>query len=157
MIRLKSVLTAIAVWALCTWALERLIGTPLSWSVLLALPVAAVLLLLLSTPPGVEPGWAPPPEPPSAATHLDAGTFAGRLADAAADRSRYISRVQPRLAAVVLAELRRRPGLSDLPGLSDPRALDALGPRWHAVLTDPSATLPQPGELLALLAHLEEQ
>lgn len=157
MIRLKSVLTALAVWALCAWALDRLIGTPLSWSVLLALPIAAVLLLMLSTPPGVEPGWAPPPEPPSAATHLDASTFAGRLADAAGDQSRYLSRVRPRLAAVVLAELRGRPGLSDLTDLADPRALDALGPRWHAVLTDPSATLPQPRELLALLAYLEEK
>jgi hypothetical protein len=151
------VLTSVAAEALCAWALERLVGTPLWWSALLALPVAAVLLLFLSTPQGVEPAWTPPPEPPSAATHLDASTLAGRLADASGDQGRYRSRVQPRLAAVALAELRSRPGLADLPDLTDPRAVEALGSRWHAVLTDPTATLPAPRELLALLAHLEAQ
>lgn len=157
MIGLRSVLTAVAVEALGTWALRELVGTPLWWSVLLALPVAAVSLLLLATPLGVEPAWAPPPEPPSAATHLDASTLAGRLADAAGDQGRYRTRVQPRLAAVALAELRRRPGLAELADLHDPRAAEVLGARWHAVLTDPTATLPQPRELLALLAYLEAQ
>lgn len=157
MIRLRHVLTAVLTEVVCAFGLDKLVGTSVWWSALLALPIAAVLLLLLSAPPGVEPSWAAPPEAPTAATHLDASTFAGRLEDAANDQGRYRTRVQPRLAALALAQLRTRPGLADLPDLADPRAVTALGPRWHAVLTDPAATLPEPKTVLALLAFLEEQ
>jgi hypothetical protein len=156
MIRLRGIIPAIAAQALLTVLLARLVGTPVVWSVLIALPMALVLLLLLSTPAGVEPSWSAPPTTPSAAAHLEASTLAGRLDDAAVDQSRFSGRVQPRLAALALARLRTRPGLADLPDLHDGRASAALGPEFHRMLTDPTATLPEPGALLAMLDRLEE-
>src|SRR5882757_9145686 len=146
MIRLRGIIPAIGAEALLTVLLARLI----------ALPMALVLLLLLSTPAGVEPNWSAPPTPPSAAAHLEASTLASRLDDAAGDQGRFRSRVQPRLATVALARLRARPGLADLPDLHDQRARTALGPEFHRVLTDPTAPLPEPGTLLAMLNRLEE-
>jgi hypothetical protein len=156
-IGLRGIASALATWAVLTFAFVKLVGTPVDWSVLIALPLAGVLLLLLSSPVAIEPSWGAPPEPPSAAAHLDASTLANRLEDAAGDPGRYRSRVQPRLASLALTSLRRRPGLADLSDLADPRAAAALGARWHTLLTDPSATLPEPRVLLALLAQLEEQ
>ncbi len=156
MIGLRGVLTTVAVGVLLTYALTKLVGTPVVWSALIALPLAILLLLVLVSPPGIEPVWAPPPELPAVAAHLDASMLAGRLEDAVDDQGRYRTRVQPRLAALALTALRRS-GLTDLVDLTDPRAATALGPRWHAVLTDPSATLPSSDELLVLLALLEEQ
>jgi hypothetical protein len=157
MIRLRGILPAIGAQAVLTVGLARLIGTPVVWSALIALPMALVLLLLLSTPAGVEPSWSAPPVPPSAAAHLDASTLASRLDDAATDEGRFRSRVQPRLAALALARLRSRPMLADLPDLADRRAMAALGPELHRLLTDPAARLPEPEALLALLSRLEEQ
>lgn len=157
MIRVRSVALACVAEVVLTVGIAKLVGTPLTWSALIALPMAAVLLLLLSTPPGVEPTWSAPPESPAAATHLEASTLASRLDDAATDQGRFRSRVQPRIAALALAALRRRPGLRDLSDLADPRAVDALGPRAHALLTDPAATLPDPHTLLEILDRLEEQ
>jgi hypothetical protein len=156
-IGLRGIASALATWAVLAFVFVKLVGTPVGWSVLIALPLAAVLLLFLSTPTAIEPAWGAPPEPPSAAAHLDASTLANRLEDAAVDPSRFRGRVQPRLAALALATLRRRPGLADLPDLADPRAAAVLGTRWHTLLTDPSATLPEPHVLLAMLAQLEEQ
>ena len=157
MIRLRGIIVAIAAQAVITAGLARLIGTPVLWSALIALPMALVLLLLLSTPAGIEPTWTAPPIPPSAAAHLDASTLASRLDDAAADQGRFRGRVQPRLAALALAKLRCRHSLADLPDLTDPRARTALGPELHRLLTDPAATLPEPPVLQALLDRLEEQ
>ncbi len=152
----RRVVLAVLVEIVLTYGLTRLIGTPWQWSALIALPVAALLLLLLLSPPGVEPTWADTPAPPSAATHLEASTLAGRLQDAVTDTGRFRSRVQPRLAALALATLRGRPELRDLTDLADPRAAAALGPRLHDVLTNPAATLPDPKVLLGLLERLEE-
>lgn len=157
MIGWRGVVLAVAAEVVLTFALTKLVGTPVLWSVLVSLPLAALVLLVLATPPGIEPAWVPPPEPPAVAAHLEASTLAGRLEDAVNDQGRYRTRVQPRLAAVALSALRRRPGLGDLPDLTDPRAAAELGPRWHSVLTNPTATLPSPEEVLALLAKLEEQ
>jgi hypothetical protein len=154
---LRALIAAVAVEIVLTVGLDRLVGTPVLWSVLIALPMAAALLLFLSTPPGVEPTWADPPVPPSAATHLEASTLAGRFQDAAADQGRFRSRIQPRLAALALTALRRRQGLHDLPDLADPRARAELGPQLHDLLTNPMATLPSPGVLLGLLDRLEGQ
>jgi hypothetical protein len=156
-IRLRAILSAVAAQAVLTAALARLIGTPVLWSALIALPMALLLLLLLTSPLAVEPTWSAPPVPPSAAAHLDASTLASRLDDAAADQGRFRGRVQPRLAALALARLRGRHGLADLPDLTDPRARAALGPELHRLLTDPAATLPEPPALQALLNRLEEQ
>ena len=148
---------AVLVEIALTVGLAKLVGTPWLWSALIGLPVAGVLLLLLTTPPGVEPTWAELPAPPSASTHLEASTLAGRLQDAATDQGRFRGRIQPRLAALALATLRRRPHLRDLADLADPRAVEALGPRLHDLLTNPAATLPEPKVLLGLLDRLEEQ
>lgn len=153
----RGLVIAIAAEVALTVVLTKVVGTPAVWSVLVALPLAALVYLLLAAPPGIEPAWAPPPEPPAVAGHLEASTLAGRLEDAGNDQGRYRTRVQPRLAAVALSALRRRPGLADLSDLTDPRAAAELGPRWHAALTDPAATLPSPEEVRALLAKLEEQ
>lgn len=153
----RGAVLAVVVTALVTYAVHKVAGLPVQWSVLVALPVGAFVVLLLVTPPGVEPSWAPPPEPPFVVAHLDASTLAGRLEDAATDQSRYRTRVQPRLARIAVTALRRRPGLGDLADLADPRALAALGERWHTALTHPAATLPARTELLALLVFLEEQ
>jgi len=85
MIRLRGIIPAIAAEALLTVLLDRLVGTPVAWALLIALPMALVLLLLLSTPAGVEPSWSAPPTPPSAAAHLEASTLASRLAATAAE------------------------------------------------------------------------
>jgi hypothetical protein len=152
---LTVVLAALVCEGLVAYGLLRLVGTPLGWSVLLAMPVAAVLALFLAAPPANEPIWSPLPEPPSAVAYLEAGTLGSRLADARTDHSRFRLRVQPRLAALALATLRSRPGLADLPDLADPRAAAALGPRLHALLTDPRATMPDPATLYSLLDALE--
>ncbi|HVV24654.1 MAG TPA: hypothetical protein VHF06_34810 [Pseudonocardiaceae bacterium] len=154
---LRGVIAAVATEVVLAVGLDRLVGTPVLWSVLIALPMSAALLLFLSTPPGVEPTWADPPVPPSAATHLEASTLAGRFQDAVADQGRFRSRIQPRLAAVALASLRRRQGLHDLADLADPRARTELGPQLHDLLTSPLATLPAPHVLLRLLDRLEER
>lgn len=157
MIRPRGVILAVIVEILLAFAINRLVGTPPQWAALVALPLAAVALLVLAAPPGVEPAWAPPPEPPAVAAHLDASLLAGRLEDAVHDQSRYRSRVQPRLAALALVALRRQPALADLTDLRDPRAAAALGARWHTLLTDPAATMPEPAVVRALLERLEEQ
>jgi hypothetical protein len=156
-IRLRGIIMAVAAEAVLTAGLARLIGTPVLWATLIAMPMALVLLLMLSTPAGIEPTWTAPPVPPSAAAHLDASTLASRLDDASVDQGRFHGRVQPRLAALALAKLRGRHGLADLPDLADPRAEAALGPQLHRLLTDPAATLPEPKSLAAMLNRLEEQ
>ena len=98
----RMVLAVVAEGALIV-LLTKLVGTPVLWSALIGAPIAAVLLLLLTTPPGVEPTWDDPPAPPTAATHLEASTLAGRLQDASTDTGRFRSRIQPRLAALALA------------------------------------------------------
>jgi len=156
-IRPRQLIPAIAAEALLTVGLARLIGTPVLWSALIALPMALVLLLLLATPAGVEPSWTAPPHPPSAAAHLDASTLASRFEDAVVDQGRFRGRIQPRLAALALGKLRCRRELADLSDLDDPRAAAALGPDLHRLLTRPDATMPDPKALRALLDRLEEQ
>jgi hypothetical protein len=155
-IRLRGLVAAVLTAVVLTVGFDRLVGTPVLWSALISLPLAAILLLFLSAPAGVEPSWAAPPDPPSAAAHLDASTLASRFADAMSDNERFRGRVRPRLAALALSTLRRRPGLADLADLDDERAAAALGPELHALLTDRSATMPAPAVLLGLLTRLEE-
>src|SRR5882724_9020815 len=78
MIRLRGIIPAIAAEALLTVLLDRLVGTPVAWALLIALPMALVLLLLLSTPAGIEPSWSAPPTPPSAAGEWGGGPGARR-------------------------------------------------------------------------------
>jgi hypothetical protein len=88
--------------------------------------------------------------------HLDASVLATRLADAAADQSRFRTRIQPRLAKAALARLRHLPGLDNVADLRDPRAAEALGPELHRLLTDPRSALPNPKTLAILLDRLEQ-
>lgn len=156
MIRGRAVLAALCCEAALGFGLAKLVGTPVTWSALLALPVSGLVLLALCTPRAIEPSWQPLPAGESAVTFLEASTLATRLADAAADQSRFSSRIQPRLARLAIAWLRQRPGTEDLTDLRDPRAAPALGTELHALLTDPSATLPEPRTVARLLARLEE-
>jgi hypothetical protein len=156
MIRLRVLLPALGCELVTAGLLDRLAGTSPLWSALLALPIALVLAVLLASPAAVEPTWSAPPQPPSPATCMDASTLASRLEDAVTDQSRFRTRVQPRLALLAVSALRRRPGLGDLVDLADPRAATALGPRWHALLTDPAARMPDPNVLSDLLTSLEE-
>lgn len=136
--------------------LHWLVVVPAVWSVLLGLPVAAVLLLYAVSPHAVDPSWQPLPTPPAAGAHLEAGTLANRLADAMADPSRFRSRIQPRLARIALARLRRLPGTGDLADLRDERAAALLGRELHTLLTGANATMPDPKTLVRLLHRLEE-
>jgi hypothetical protein len=155
-IGLKAVLLALATEAVLAIGLDVLVGTSVFWSVLISLPVAAFVLVWLSLPGAVEPSWHPLAEPTVTATHLEASTLASRLVDAAADPARFRGRVQPRLATIALARLRQLPDTHDLTDLRDPRAARALGADLHALVTSPTATLPDPARLAALLRELEE-
>jgi hypothetical protein len=155
-IRLRGLIPAILAEVALTAGLARLVGTPVAWAALIALPLAALLLLLLSSPAGVEPTWSAPPTPPSAAAYLEASTLASRFTDAETDVGRFRGRIRPRLVTLALSTLRGRPELRDLVDLNDDRAAAVLGPQLHALLTDPTATQPSPAVLLALLNRLEE-
>lgn len=126
-------------------------GVPVFWAVALAVPVAALTALGARLSGPLEPLWTAVPETSAAPAQLQAATLAARLAEAAADPDRYLTRVRPRLRALVLARLRERwPDLSDV---DDPRARAALGAQ-HALLTDDVP--PTPRGLAALLDRLEE-
>jgi hypothetical protein len=152
----RAVVSAVLCEAVATATFTRLVGTSVPWSMLIALPIATVLLLLLMSPAAIEPSWAAPPTPRSPAAESQASVLASRLADAYTDQGRFRTRIQPRLAALALGTLRQRRGLADLPGLADRRARDALGADLHRLLTDSTATLPDPATLRAMLDRLME-
>lgn len=122
------------------------------WSALFGLPVTLFALMVMLTPAGVEPVWAPLPEPPTrSTTHLAAG-LTSRLSEVAARPRRFRTRLQPRLVPLAIARLRRA-GIDDL---ADPRAPSVLGADLYRLVTDPAATLPDPHTTAALIARLEE-
>ena len=133
------------------------LAVPLGWSVLLSVPAGAVTALgcLLAHP--AEPVWQRPPDPPATTTELQVSLLSSRLAEAAHDQRRFDSRVRPRLVALALAGLRARPETRDLTDLDDPRAAAALDPRLYDLLTRPTATLPDPRTLAALITTLENR
>lgn len=149
---LIALVGALATVAVLVW----LMGAPLHWSVLLAVPVAAVLLLLARSPSFSEPRWQPLPLTASAPSMPQASNLSNRLADAARDTRRFRSRIQPRLHALALAKIRQQPGCGDVVGLSDPRATQLLGEPLVRLLTDRAATVPTPTKLTEMLARLEE-
>jgi hypothetical protein len=153
--RLGAVVAAVAVEVIVAVACAFLLGFGWIWAVLLALPIAAVVLVWRSTSVGIDPSWQPLPDTPTPAAYLEAATLAERLGDAAVDQGRFVDRVQPRLARLVVARLRRHPATADLVDLTDPRAAELLGPQLHELVTDPRATLPAPAVLAALLDRLE--
>ena len=126
-------------------------GVPLLWAVALGVPVAALTALGARFSGPLEPLGTPVPGGDSAPAQLRAATLTARLAEAAVDRDRFRTRVQPRLRAIAAARLRERwPDLSDV---DDPRARAALGPH-HAVLTGDA--MPTPRALADLLDRLED-
>jgi hypothetical protein len=129
------------------------LGLPLWWTVLVALPVGAAALLVLLLSGAYDVDWAPEPDTRSASVCLHASTLADRLAQAAADPSRFATRVQPRLRRLALGALRRA-GVDDL---ADPRAREILGADLHHLVTARDAGMPSPANLAALVRRLEER
>ncbi|GAA3855678.1 hypothetical protein GCM10022243_21300 [Saccharothrix violaceirubra] len=146
----QSVLVAVVVGVATVFGINHM-GASLFWSVVIAVPVAALALLGARLPRAADVHWAPPPVHHSSATTVQASTLATRLAEAAVDPDRFASRVQPRLRRLVEARLRQRHGVPDL---ADPRAVALLGPELHRLVTAPDATLPDPKRFAELLEDL---
>jgi hypothetical protein len=153
----RAVISAIVCDGVATTGLDKLAGTSVAWSMLIALPISALVLLWLLSPTAVEPSWSAVPVARTPAAELQASVLASRLDDAFTDQARFRGRIQPRLAALALGTLRQRPELADLTDLSDRRARDALGAALHTLLTDPTAALPEPTTLRRLLDRLMEE
>jgi hypothetical protein len=133
-----------------------LVGVPLfPWALLITLAVAALAYLGATLLPPVDPNWQPLPTADSAPIATHASSLGARLADAESDPNRFASRIRPRLQALALGRLRRRPGCGDL-GLDDPLARELLGEDLHRLLTDRAATMPNPARFTELLTRLEE-
>ncbi|WP_436493717.1 hypothetical protein [Actinokineospora sp. HUAS TT18] len=137
-----AVVAALAVWPG---------NIPVFWAVCVGIPTAAVTLLSTRYAGPLDPLWSAVPDGTGPATELQATNLASRLAEAATDQSRFITRIQPRLRRLAAAALRER-GVSDLDS-EEAKAL--LGYELHAVITSPTATLPPPDRLAALLNRLE--
>lgn len=146
----RAVALALAVAAVTAFVLSR-VGAPWPWAVLLSLPVGALALLVSRLPRATDITWAPQPAQLSTATSAQASTLAGRLAEAAVDRDRFVNRVQPRLRRLAEARLRQVHGIHDI---EDARARAVLGDELHRLLTDPRAPLPEPDRLADLLEKL---
>lgn len=127
-------------------------GVAPEWSALFGVPVTLFAFMVLLSPTGVEPLWAPLPDPTTRATEHLAASLASRLSEAADTPSRYRTRLQPRLARLALARLRRA-GIDEL---YDPRAPAVLGEDLYRLVTDPDVTLPDPRTAAAMFARLEE-
>ncbi|HEU5469951.1 MAG TPA: hypothetical protein VFV67_04810 [Actinophytocola sp.] len=152
---IKAVALALFAAAVTMLVINYLFAIPVLWAVALSLPAGGLVLLgsLLSGP--LDANWDPVPSGEFSSTDLRASTLAIRLAEAAGDQQRYLTRVRPRLASLALATLRTRPGTSDLTGLDDPRARAALDPELYRLLTDDRTPLPEPARLAELLDRLE--
>ncbi|ROP38524.1 hypothetical protein [Saccharothrix texasensis] len=146
----RAVALAAAVAAGTAFVLTR-VGAPWLWAVALALPVGGLTLLVARLPRATDVVWAQQPATLSTATSVQASTLASRLAEAAVDQDRFVTRVQPRLRRLAEARLRQVHGIPDL---RHPKARDALGADLHRLLTDPKAPLPEPSKLADLLENL---
>ncbi|APU12836.1 hypothetical protein UA75_03880 [Actinoalloteichus sp. GBA129-24] len=142
--------------AAATVLLVMIAGIPVGWAVAVALPPLCWLLLSLRVGRTAEAVWQPAHSDEDSPRFVQAATLAGRFAEASADQRRFRTRLQPRLRAVVLTALRGRRETAGVTDLDDPRAIAALDPRLHRLLTDPAAPLPPPRVLTELLAELDE-
>jgi hypothetical protein len=145
----RAALLALAAGVVAGFGLLKL-GAPVEWAVLVALPVAALVLLLARLPRATDIAWSPLPEHSAGATSGQASTLASRLDEASRDHDRFRSRVRPRLRALAEARLRQR-GVATL---AEGRPL--LGDDAYRLLTDPNATMPNPGALAEVLDRLED-
>jgi hypothetical protein len=152
-----AILVAVAVWGITSTLVAWVVVVPVTWSVLLGLPVAACALLASLLVGVASPSWHALPTPDESLTIHQASTLSNRFAEGARDQHRFQVRLQPRLAKLALATLRQRPGLHDLKSLSDERARGALGDELHTLLTNSDARLPSPHRLAELLSRLEEK
>jgi cell division protein FtsW (lipid II flippase) len=128
-------------------------GVPFWWSVVIALPVGAAVMIACLLAGVFDVDWTPEPEQPSAGVCLQASTLADRLAGAADDQRRFATRIQPRLRRLALDRLRRKEGIDDL---ADPMARDLLGADLHDLITTPDGRLPPPKTFVAMVRRLEE-
>lgn len=152
----RAIVIAITFGALTFVLAEWPVGVTTPWSLALGMLVAAVILPSALLSGAADANWEAVPDPPDTATDLQATMLASRLAEAANDPHRFVTRIRPRLRHIALATLRRRAEFAGLTDLLDTRAREALGPELHAVLTDDSARLPAPRRLAELLSRLEE-
>lgn len=145
----RAALLALAAGTVAGFGLLKL-GAPVEWAVLVALPVAALVLLIARLPRATDIAWAPLPAHSSGATSGQASTLASRLDEASRDQDRFRSRVRPRLRALAEARLRQR----GVPTLAEGRSL--LGDDVYRLLTEPNATMPNPRALADVLDRLED-
>lgn len=136
---------------------HQVFGSPLLWSIALALPVGAIALATGLLSGAADANWEAVPMPDTARPQLHASSLAIRFTEAAQDPHRFRTRVQPRLRRLAIALLRGRSETADLTTVDDPRARAALGDELYAVLTDKHASMPTPRRLAELLARLEER
>jgi hypothetical protein len=144
----RAAIAAFAAGGIAGYVLYR-VGAPVLWAVVIALPIAALTMLVGRLPRATDVVWQPLPSHYSSASSVQASTLAGRLAEAAADQDRFATRVQPRLRRLALARLRQTHGIADLE-----EARELLGPDVHRLLTDPKAPLTDLDELLEKLEDL---
>ncbi len=149
---LLAAVTGLAVFLLAT----RAMNVPFWWAVLVALPPAAAVFLTAQFAGTFDQDWSPEPDLPASSVCLHASSLGDRLSQAATDRYRFTSRVQPRLRRLALSWLRRHPDVADVADLHDPRARELLGADLHDLLVSPSARLPKPAEFAAMVRRLEE-
>lgn len=147
-----AVPAALLIGLLAVFGMSFFGGIAPEWSALFGVPVTVFALMVMLSPTGVEPVWAPLPDPIAKATEHLAASLASRLSEAHDTPSRYRTRLQPRLAKLAAARLRRA-GIEEL---FDPRAPAVLGEDLYRLVTDPEATLPDPRTAAAMFARLEE-
>jgi hypothetical protein len=151
----RAVSLGVASAVLAALLANHLLVVPLHWAVALGLPVGAIALLTALLSGAADANWEPVPAPDGPAGDPRATMISARLAEAADDPHRFVTRLRPRLCRIALATLRARPGTADLTTVDDPRARAALGAELHDLLTRKDARLPGPRRLAELLAQLE--
>ena len=144
---IRALLVSLGVGAVAAFVLYR-VGAPVGWAVLIALPIAALVLLMARLPRATDIAWSPLPARQSTATSVQAATLASRLDEASRDQDRFATRVQPRLRQLALARLRQNHGITTLDET-------LLGAAAHRLLTDPNVAMPDPRALAEVLDRLE--
>ena len=147
-----AVPVAVAIGLVSVFGMSFFGGVAPIWSALFGVPITVFVVMVMLSPVGVEPVWAPLPDPASRATEHLAASLSSRLTEAYDTPTRYRTRLQPRLARLAAAKLRRA-GIDEL---YDPRAPAVLGKDLYRLVTDPHATLPDPRTAAAMFATLEE-
>jgi hypothetical protein len=154
---IRSVVLAALAATVAGLVAHQVFGTPLLWSIALALPAGALALAIGLLSGAADANWEAVPATETARPQLHASSLAIRFAEAAQDPHRFRTRVQPRLRRLAVASLRSRSETADLTTVDDPRARQALGDELFDLLTNDQATMPTPRRLTELLVRLEER